>query len=74
MLCRFGNLPKHALFQQCCVEVNEPKLELLKWIRTRWASPFGMLERTLKLRKVSWFLLLSLCPILTQFDLLAGGE
>jgi hypothetical protein len=61
-----------TFFQQCCVEVNEPKLELLKWIRTRWASLFGMLERTLKLRKVSWFLLLSLCPILTQFDLPQG--
>ncbi|KAG1827950.1 ribonuclease H-like domain-containing protein [Suillus subalutaceus] len=40
-----------TFFQQCCVEVNELKLELLKWIRTRWASLFGMLEHTFKLRK-----------------------
>ncbi|KAG1824515.1 uncharacterized protein BJ212DRAFT_1295664 [Suillus subaureus] len=41
-----------ALVTQCCAEVNEPNLELLKWIRTQWASLFGMLEHTLKLHKL----------------------
>ncbi|KAG1747879.1 uncharacterized protein EDB91DRAFT_1263073 [Suillus paluster] len=40
-----------TFFHKCCAEVNEPNLKLLKWIRTRWASLFGMLERTLKLHK-----------------------
>ena len=29
-------------------------MELLKWIRTRWASLFKMLERMLRLRKVKF--------------------
>ena len=34
-------------------DVNVTVYELLKWIRTRWASLFHMLERILLLRKVS---------------------
>ncbi|KAG2747616.1 hypothetical protein P692DRAFT_20736100 [Suillus brevipes Sb2] len=50
--------PQARVFlQKCCAEVNEPPLELLRWVRTRWASLFNMLERVFKLRKVSHLLL-----------------
>lgn len=41
-----------AFFNKCCAEVNVPPRELLKWIRTRWASLFKMLERMISLRNV----------------------
>lgn len=38
--------PQARVFlQKCCTEVNEPPLELLRWVRTRWAFLFSMLER-----------------------------
>ncbi|KAG2752014.1 hypothetical protein P692DRAFT_20725591 [Suillus brevipes Sb2] len=46
--------PQARVFlQKCCTEVNERPLELLKWVRTCWASLFNMLERVFQLRKVS---------------------
>ena len=39
-------------FNKCCAEVDVPPCELLKWIRTRWASLFKMLEQVICLRKV----------------------
>jgi hypothetical protein len=41
-----------VFFKKCCTEVDVPPLKLLKWIRTRWASLFKMLERVIRLRKV----------------------
>jgi hypothetical protein len=46
-----------AFFHRTCEEVDVPPLELLKWIRTRWASLFNFLDRMLVLREViliSW--------------------
>jgi len=42
-----------AFFKQTCIEVNIPCLELLQWVRTRWASLYTFLDRILKLQKVS---------------------
>ena len=44
-----------AFFKKCCTETGVTFMELLKWIRTRWASLFKMLERMLRLRKVLSF-------------------
>ncbi|KIK40253.1 hypothetical protein CY34DRAFT_13821 [Suillus luteus UH-Slu-Lm8-n1] len=40
-----------TFFHKCCAAVNEPNLKLLKWIHTRWALFFAILECTLKLCK-----------------------
>ena len=49
-----------AFFQKCCIEAEVPTLELLKWIRTRWASLFHFLDRILKLQEgVNRFTLLA---------------
>ncbi|KAG1792926.1 ribonuclease H-like domain-containing protein [Suillus plorans] len=40
-----------AFFRQSCAEVNVPVLELLQWVRTRWASLFTCLTRLLLLQK-----------------------
>jgi hypothetical protein len=45
-----------VFFKKCCAEVDLPPLELLKWVRTRWASLFKMLERVIRLRKVCFIL------------------
>lgn len=55
-------------FDKCCTEVEVSVLELLKWIRTRWASLFKMLERMLRLRKVSTLLLFKVLFLLTKFQ------
>lgn len=41
-----------AFFKQTCVEVNVPELELVQWVRTRWASLYAFLDRMLVLQKV----------------------
>jgi hypothetical protein len=41
-----------AFFRRCCQEVGAPPLELLTWIRTRWASLFTFLDRMILLREV----------------------
>ncbi|KAJ6508646.1 hypothetical protein C8R45DRAFT_968129 [Mycena sanguinolenta] len=38
-------------FKACCVQVGLTPLELLLWVRTRWASLYKCLSRTLELRK-----------------------
>ncbi|KAJ6616169.1 hypothetical protein B0H10DRAFT_1949372 [Mycena sp. CBHHK59/15] len=40
-----------AFFKQCCVQVGVRELELLLWVRTRWASLYKCLDRALELRK-----------------------
>ncbi|KAG1798503.1 uncharacterized protein HD556DRAFT_1305965 [Suillus plorans] len=40
-----------VFFKKCCTEVDLPTLKLLKWVRTRWASLFKMLEQVIRLRK-----------------------
>lgn len=42
-----------AFFRKTCTEVDVPDLQLLKWIRTRWASLFHFLDRILILKQVS---------------------
>ena len=44
-----------AFFKKCCTEASVTFMELLRWIRTRWASLFKMLKRMLQLRKVFSF-------------------
>jgi hypothetical protein len=39
-------------FEKLCEEEGLPKLKLLNWVRTRWASMYDLLERLLKLRLV----------------------
>jgi hypothetical protein len=46
-----------AFFRKACKEENVPELELLQWIRTRWASLYKCLDRMLILRQVSFFFL-----------------
>lgn len=41
-----------AFFQVCCIESSVPCLELKRWVRTRWASLYDLLERILKVQKV----------------------
>ncbi|KAG2755213.1 hypothetical protein P692DRAFT_20695937, partial [Suillus brevipes Sb2] len=36
-----------AFFRKACKEENVPELELLQWIRTRWASLYKCLDRML---------------------------
>ncbi|KAG1789960.1 uncharacterized protein HD556DRAFT_1446530 [Suillus plorans] len=40
-----------AFFCKACKEENIPELELLQWIRTRWASLYKCLDRMLLLRQ-----------------------
>jgi len=49
-----------AFFQNSCEEEDLPTLELLQWVRTRWASLFKCLERFIALR-----------PAVTRFTNLA---
>ena len=44
----------HTFFHASCTQVNIQPLELLLWIRTRWASLYRFLNRLLILRKVSF--------------------
>lgn len=46
-----------AFFRSSCEQVKIPPLNLLTWIRTRWASLFFFLERIIRLRLVSLMLL-----------------
>lgn len=39
-------------FRSSCSQVNVKPLELLLWVRTRWASLYKFLDRVLSLRKV----------------------
>jgi len=41
-----------AFFKKSCQQVEVPVLQLLLWIRTRWASLFTFLDRLLILKKV----------------------
>lgn len=41
-----------AFFKRTCREVEVPELELILFVRTRWASMFFFLDRVLKLQKV----------------------
>ena len=49
-----------AFFFRCCAEEKLPRLELVKYVRTRWSSMYDLLERAFKLKDVSYqfFLLL----------------
>ncbi|KAJ6555997.1 hypothetical protein B0H19DRAFT_1262118 [Mycena capillaripes] len=38
-------------FKNCCMQVGVSPLELLLWVRTRWASLYGCLSLALELRK-----------------------
>jgi hypothetical protein len=51
-----------AFFFRCCAEEGLPRLELIKYVRTRWSSMYDLLERAFKLKAVSFqcFLLPSL--------------
>ncbi|KAF5380029.1 hypothetical protein D9615_006171 [Tricholomella constricta] len=40
-----------AFFKKSCVQNNVPTLQLLLWIRTRWASMYSFLDRMLTVRK-----------------------
>lgn len=59
-----------------CREVDVPELELILFIRTRWASMFACLDRALKLRNVRSYtawkdLMLILAQAITRFTQLA---
>src|SRR5438876_1148860 len=41
-----------AFFRESCTQVEVPTLELLLWIRTRWASLYHFLDRILVMQKV----------------------
>jgi hypothetical protein len=41
-----------AFFKKCCRECGAPDLELLTWIRTRWASLYYFLDRIIVLKAV----------------------
>jgi hypothetical protein len=41
-----------AFFKQTCHEAGVPELELVQFVRTRWASLFAFLDRMLTLQKV----------------------
>lgn len=41
-----------VFFKQCCREAQLPSLELVQWVRTRWASMHAFLNRALVLQKV----------------------
>jgi hypothetical protein len=45
-----------TFFKSSCAQVGVPALELLLWIRTRWASLYQFLDRILFLLKVAFFL------------------
>ncbi|KAJ7713560.1 hypothetical protein B0H16DRAFT_1435997, partial [Mycena metata] len=38
-------------FKKCCMQVGLSPLEVLLWVRTRWASLYRALDRSLDLRK-----------------------
>ena len=42
-----------TFFKSSCVQVGIKPLELVLWIRTRWASLYKFIDRLLNLRKVS---------------------
>ncbi|KAF7372005.1 Zinc finger BED domain-containing protein RICESLEEPER 2 [Mycena venus] len=52
-----------AFFKRMCVDTGVPTLQLLGWVRTRWASIFTFFERLLKLR-----------PAVNRFVLLTDGS
>jgi len=41
-----------AFFATSCEDVEVPLLQLLLWVRTRWASLYQFLDRILVLQKV----------------------
>jgi hypothetical protein len=41
-----------AFFKNACEEVDVPALQLLFWVKTRWASLYNFLDRILLLQKV----------------------
>jgi hypothetical protein len=47
-----------AFFSKQCGAANVPRLELLKWCRTRWSSMDNMIERLIELRPVCATILL----------------
>jgi hypothetical protein len=52
----FGKIRKspqaRAFFEKSCEEVDVPLLQLLYWVKTRWASLFNFLDRILILQHV----------------------
>jgi hypothetical protein len=42
-----------TFFKSSCVQVGIKPLELILWIRTRWASLYKFIDRLLRLWKVS---------------------
>jgi hypothetical protein len=41
-----------AFFFKCCAEEGLPRLELIKYVRTRWSSMYDLLERAFLLKAV----------------------
>lgn len=58
------SLQAQAFFEKSCEEVNAPCLQLLYWVKTRWASLFTFLDRILILQQVRLTLL-----IISRFSL-----
>jgi len=56
-----------AFFKKSCEQVEVPVLQLLLWIRTRWASLYAFLDRLLILKKVSLFFF-ETCVVIPMFD------
>ena len=68
-----------TFFKSSCTQVGVKPLELLLWIRTRWASLYKFLDRLLSLRKVSWSSnryshLITILQGIDQFILLADAS
>ena len=51
-----------AFLSKQCGATNVPRLELLKWCRTRWSSMDNMIERLIELRPVGAIILLLMEP------------
>lgn len=47
-----------AFFFKCCAEEGLPRLELVKYVRTRWSSMYDLLERAFKLQMVYFLYLI----------------
>ena len=52
-----------AFFQKSCKEVDAPSLQLLYWVKTRWASLFNFLDRILLLQQVDFDFVFSHNPL-----------
>ena len=45
-----SSLQAHAYFHKLCQDENLPPLQLLKWVRTRWASLYDLINCLLDMR------------------------